>query len=177
MPLTRIINLMSLIVVVGLTHTVLAQEQEATADEVMAKVQSAATALQEETETTLAQFLDKEGQWITDNPWVWKNTYVFVYDCKADKAIAHPTLIGKTILNIKDKKDNAVFGGDKGLCQAGQKEGGGWVAYLWPKPNETEPSQKLSFALAVEGTPYQVSAGIYSDEYVVEWFMLRKKDE
>jgi cytochrome c len=54
------------------------------------------------------------------------------------------------------------------LCEAGQRPEGGWVEYPFPKPGEQEPSRKLSYAKAVEGTPYVVNGGIYSDEAKIE---------
>jgi signal transduction histidine kinase len=163
------LKLISLTALTALTlnQAVIAQEQ-ATAAEVMEKVQAASEALKANPDA-VADFAAK------DSKWKWKDTYVFVYDCKGDKAIAHPTLTDKTIMDIKDKEGVLVFGGDKGLCKAGEREGGGWVSYMWAKPGATDPSQKISFAQSVAGTDLQVSAGIYSDEFTVDGFMLKKK--
>lgn len=134
----------------------------ATVEEVQAKVKAAAEAIAQakDKKAVIAEFDGK------NEKWAWKDTYVFVYDCKADKGIAHPTLTDKPILALKDNDGNMVFGGDTGLCKAAEQKEGGWVAYSWPKPKETEPSTKVSFAMQVEGTDYQVAAGIYADKKV-----------
>ena len=57
---------------------------------------------------------------------------------------------------------------NRALCQAGEQSGGGWAEYMWPKPGATEPSRKVSYSLRVEGTPYTVMSGIYSDTEKVD---------
>jgi len=49
------------------------------------------------------------------------------------------------------------------------------VSYLWPKSDESVLAAKVSFALAVVGTSWQVNAGIYSEEQVVVDYELREK--
>jgi len=163
MRLTKLIGVTGLVLGLGFSGSVFAADEKATADEVKAKVQEAAAALQS---GDLSDF-NTDGKWNSENKWVWKDTYVFVYDCGADKALAHPTLAveGKTIMGIKDKAGKELF---VALCEAGGKENGGWVSYMWPKKGETEPSQKVSYALQVEGQSFQVSSGIYSDDANVE---------
>jgi hypothetical protein len=165
MRLTQFIGVTSLALGLSFSAGVLAGDAKATADEVMAKVQEAAEVLKAG-ESALSEF-NIDGKWNPENKWVWKDTYVFVYDCDADKALAHPTLAveGKTIMGIKDKAGKELF---VALCEAGKQEKGGWVSYMWPKKGETEPSQKVSYALQVEGQSFQVSSGIYSDNANVE---------
>lgn len=140
--------------------------------EVVEKVQQAAKVLQENKDAALTEFLNPDGSWTPNNKWVWKDTDVFVYDCNADKALAHPLLMGGTVMDIKDKNGKFVI---KELCQAGERKGGGWVSYLWPKSDGSVLAAKISFALAVVGTSWQVSAGIYSKEKVVVDYELREK--
>ncbi|OQW92572.1 MAG: hypothetical protein BWK79_14380 [Beggiatoa sp. IS2] len=160
----RFIKTLSLatVAVVGLSTVAVAGEG-ATVEEVQAKVKAAAEAIAEakDKKAAIAEFDAKSGKW------AWKDTYVFVYDCKADKGIAHPTLTDKPILGVKDDAGNMVFGGDTGLCKASEQKGGGWVTYLWKKqPTDAKSSPKVSFAMKVEGTDYQVAAGIYADKKV-----------
>ncbi|MCV6638385.1 cache domain-containing protein [Candidatus Albibeggiatoa sp. nov. NOAA] len=163
MRLTKLIGVTGLVLGLGFSGSVFAGDANATADEVKAKVQEAAAALQS---GDLSDF-NTDGKWNPENKWVWKDTYVFVYDCDADKALAHPTLAveGKTIMGIKDKAGKELF---VALCEAGKQANGGWVSYMWPKKGETDPSQKVSYALQVEGQSFQVSSGIYSDDANVE---------
>ncbi len=71
--------------------TVAVAEEGATVEEVQAKVKAAAEAIAtaKDQKVTIAEFDGK------NKKWAWKDTYVFVYDYKADKGIAHPTLTDK----------------------------------------------------------------------------------
>jgi cytochrome c len=155
MQLKSLIGIASLSLSLSFSANLFAADEAATADEVVEKVKAAAVELAGAGEAGIAAFQGK------DSKWAWKDTYVFVYDCEADQALAHPTLTGKPVMHIKDKADKELF---VELCAAGKQATGGWVSYMWPKPGAEEPSQKISYALAVDGTTYQVSAGIYSDD-------------
>jgi signal transduction histidine kinase len=132
-------------------------EDSAPPEEIVAKVKEAAEKLAAAGEAGLAEFNEKE------SPWVWKDTYVFVTNCDAGVMSAHPIkadLIGEEIMPIKDTKDTLFFAD---LCEASKQANGGWVEYWWPKPGEEEGSRKISYIMAVENTPYQVSAGVYDE--------------
>ncbi len=168
MKLTKMITLAaSIIFGLGLSYPVMA-EDGATIDEVTAKVKEAAAAIAKaaDKEAAIKEFEGKS------KTWAWKDTYVFVFTCKGDKAIAHPTLAGKTIMDLKDKADNFIFGGDTGLCKAAEQADGGWSVYMWPKKAGGDPSAKATFAMKVEGTDYEVAAGIYAEKKV-ENFQLK----
>jgi cytochrome c len=107
----------------------------------------------------LPAFNDPEGEL------VWKDTYVQVYNCEAQKIVGHvnPALLAWTtekFATIKDKKDNPIT---KLICDASKKTHGDWVEYWWPKSGETRASRKITFVIQVPGFPYQVSSGIYDD--------------
>ncbi len=145
----------SFLVFVGVS--VLRAEEKATPQEVIQKVQEAAKFLAEKKEAGLEEFNKKNGRW------VWKDTYVFVFNCEKGTAAAHPIkpkLVGKNLLGVKDIKGNLFF---VQLCEVAKKPKGGWVEYWWPKPGEKTPSRKITYILQVEGTPYQVGAGVYDD--------------
>ena len=108
-------------------------------------------------ETSFPDFNDPKGEF------VFKDTYAFVQRCPSDMA-AHAFAIDK----LKGVDLDKAFPFNKPLCDAGELSGGGWVEYMWPKPGETEPSRKVSYALRVDGTPYTVMAGIYSDTAKVD---------
>lgn len=78
--------------------------------------------------------------------------------------IAHPYALEK--LKGVDLDKTLAF--NRSLCDAGEMSGGSWAEYEWPKPGETIPSRKISYSLRVDGTPYTVMAGIYSDTAKVE---------
>jgi cytochrome c len=133
--------------------------------EVIARVREAAAFLGKEGKAGLSAF---EGE---GSPFIWKDTYVFVLDCAADIIPAHavPASRGVKISGLKDA-DGKFYGPE--MCEAAEQPGGSWAEYVWPKPVEgadgavvysKEAYRKVSYMLGVEGTPYQVGAGIYND--------------
>ncbi len=136
-------------------------QEKATPQEVVQKVQQAANTLSQSGEAGLAQFNQKEG------PWVWKDTYIFVFDCAKGMIAAHPMrpdLVGEDAMSLKGTKGKKFFGE---LCQATTNPSGVWVEYWWPKPGEKEGSRKISYALKAGNTPYVVGAGIYDDKATI----------
>ena len=133
-------------------------QEKATPQEVIQKVHAAADTLSQSGEAGLAQFNQKEG------PWVWKDTYIFVFDCAKKTIAAHPTrpdLIGKDTKTLRGAKGTDFF---PNLCDATTHPAGVWVEYWWQKPGETQASRKVSYALKAGNTPYVVGAGIYDDK-------------
>jgi hypothetical protein len=102
-------------------------------------------------EEAFPAFLDPKGEFVT------KDTYAMVQRCPSDM-LAHPFAMDK-LKGVDLRK----FSFNTALCEAGEQSGGGWVEYEWPKPGETEPSRKVSYSIRVEGTPYTVMAGIFSN--------------
>ena len=95
---------------------------------------------------------------------MWKDTYIFVFDCVKGTTAAHPIrpdLVGKSGVSLKGAKGTEFF---PKLCQATKHPSGVWVEYWWPKPGEKEASRKVSYALKAGNTPYAVAAGIYDDK-------------
>ena len=146
-------------------------EDSATPDDVIAKVREAADFLAKEGKSGLATFDE------ADSPFVWKDTYVFVFDCAVGIAdIAHPVASSRNrkIATDKDAAGNVV---GPELCKAAERPGGGWVEYMWWKPVKPEDgngvtyekkvSRKVSYMLGVRGQPYQVGAGVYNDQLTV----------
>lgn len=147
-----------------------AADDEVTPQEVLAKVREAAAYLEKSGAAGLATF-DR-----AQSDFVWKDTYVFVFDCAADVIVAHPvTSKGLTISTLKDV-NGRPFGTE--LCKAAEQAGGGWTEYAWPKPVKAAdgrqlgyaaaPSRKVSYILAVPGQPYQVGAGDYDDTLTLD---------
>ncbi len=133
----------------------------ATPEEVIAKVQKAAQYLHDKGKSAFVEFNDPDG------PWAWKDSYVFVYNCVKNKMVAHPIrpdLVGRPLLQVRDDNNKSLF---KELCEVGQREHGGWVEYVWPKPGEGGVSRKISYALQADvALEYgvQVAAGVYNDD-------------
>ena len=103
----------------------------------------------------LPAFNDPKGEF------VYKDTYVYVQKCPSEMA-AHPFAMAQ----LKGV-DLTKFPHNAPICEAAQNPNGGWVEYLWPKPGEKEPSRKVGFSIAVDGTPYIVAAGIFDDAITV----------
>jgi cytochrome c len=52
---------------------------------------------------------------------------------------------------------------DVELMKTAQSKGSGWIDYMFPKPGQSQPSQKWSYvkAVKIDGTPGYVGAGFY----------------
>ncbi len=132
--------------------------QSASADEVVAKVREAAQMLSQKGDKALSQFNTKKSKW------VWKDSYIWVLKCESYTAAAHafsPKFVGRDNSDLVDKKGNYFF---MQMCDDAERfqEKGSWIEYWWPKKGESQPVRKVAYTLQVKGTPYQVSAGIYS---------------
>jgi len=94
--------------------------------------------------------------------WMDGDYYVFVTG-PDDKLVCHPnaSMVGKANADIVDANGKKV-GLD--LIAAAKKKGGGWVDYVWPRPGQTTPVAKSSYATQVKGPDgkwYVVGAGGY----------------
>ncbi len=138
--------------------------EPATPEEIYTNVLKGVEVLQALGAEGLPAFNDPKGEF------VWKDTYVQVYNCEAHKIVGqiNPALRQWTpekFDSIVDKKGNPIT---KMICDASKKANGDWVEYWWPKAGETEASRKITFVIQVPGQPYQVSAGIYDDSVSLE---------
>jgi cytochrome c len=148
-----------------------AADEQATPEEVIVKVRDAAALIATEGEASLSLFEDARSDF------VWKDSYVFVWDCAADKVVAHPVPAnrGLTISTITDKAGKPI---GKMMCAAAEKPHGSWVEYTWPQTAKDsgsedlkytgEPARKVTYMLSVDGQPYQVGAGIVEDTDTLE---------
>ena len=143
-----------------------------TPQDVIAKVKEAAAFLAKNGKSGLKAFDS------ADSPFVWKDVYVFVYDCADGIAyVAHPVPATKPQKLDEDKDATGRLVGRE-FCKAAARPGGGWVEYMWHKPVKVEGAEQLTYAkkisckvtymLSVEGQPYDVGAGVYNDTLTVE---------
>ncbi|MDM8548768.1 cache domain-containing protein [Desulfobacterales bacterium HSG2] len=157
----RFIKLVVLVFFIGVSNNSLA-EDKATPEDIMKKVHEAALFLSQAGDPGLKAFNDRNG------PWVFKDTYVFVFNCEKGIIVAHPIkakLIGRNLMGLKDVRGNYFFAQ---LCDASQKPGGGWVEYWWPKVDGKGSSRKISLLFQVPDSSYQVGAGIYDKSRSIE---------
>ena len=139
-------------------------QDHATPQDVVAKVKEAASTLSKTGD--VKQFDQRQG------PWVWKDTYIFIYDCDKKIMAAHPIkpeMIGQDIESIKDAKSGKTIIPDAAaFCKTALNTPSGvWKEFWWPKPGEKEPSRKLAYYLNAKGTPYLAIAGVYDDKETI----------
>ena len=117
-----------------------------------------------------AAAIDKEGTAAfpkfrkAGSEWWFGETYLFAYDMKLNVLLvaAFPQNEGR---NQTGKTDaNGKLYHDE-FAKVVRSNGSGWVNYVFPKPGETEPSQKWSYvkAVTIDGTPGLIGAGFYPD--------------
>jgi len=159
------------VAMLGWATTATAGDDQATPEEVIAKVRAAAGYIETEGEAGLSLFNE------ADSDYVWKDSYVFVWDCAADKVVAHPVAAnrGLTLSTIKDVTGKAL---GPLLCAAAEPPRGSWAEYSWPKAVRPagaddlqytdKPLRKVTYMYSVAGQPYQVGAGITDDTHTLE---------
>ena len=134
-------------------------------EEAVTKVTSAAKFLHDKGASGVAALNSKDG------PWVWKDSYVYAFDCRLDRMVAHPMrpdLVGLPIMQITDNNGKFIF---KDLCKAAALPRGGWVEYVWTRPGAGRLSRKLTFTLTANisfSTGIQVAAGVHDDKITIE---------
>ena len=151
----------------GAAPRVAARQDQATPEEVVRRVRQAARDLAGSGEAGLATFR------AANATSVWKDSYTFVLNCEGGTAVtaAHPI---RPDLDGRPAAEVLTYGPRSGeqtaaeWCAAGRQPHGGWVEYNFPKPGETGPSRKVSYLMAVQGTPYVVGAGLYDESAKVE---------
>jgi len=147
----------TLAVLLSLCLAVPAFADKATKDEVVAKVkEAAAMIINGGQDAAFKEINNKEGKF------VWKDTYVFVFDLEGTllaRAFQQQG-IGKNWLHFEDKS-NPPKQPVKEMVDLAKGKGEGWVEYMYPKPNEEAPSKKISYVSRVPGQNLFVGAGIY----------------
>ena len=137
--------------------SVQADDSKATPQDVYDLVLKAYEVVKALGEESFPAFNDPKGEF------VYKDTYAYVQRCPHEMA-AHPFALEK----LKGVDLDKSFEFNSRLCKAGEQPGGGWEEYNWPKPGETKLSRKVAYGIQVEGTPYTIFAGIYSDTAKIE---------
>lgn len=99
-----------------------------------------------------------------DSEWWFGNTYLFVYD-KDMNVLLNPAFPQREGTNVHGQKDaNGKLFHDE-FMKVIHDKGSGWVDYLFPKPGQTQPSQKWSYVKAVKinGGTGLIGAGFYPE--------------
>ena len=110
-----------------------------TADEAKAMLEKAVAAIKADKAKALAMFNKGEGG--------FKDRDLYPFCAGPDGIItAHPTLVGKSMKDLKDKAGKP-FGEEMfTTAKAGSITE---VSYMWPRPGSTDPVQKVSFVTKV----------------------------
>ncbi len=115
-----------------------------------------------------AVLIDKDGKAAftelrkKDSEWFHGDTYLFVYDLKANVLLnpAFPQREGTNVTGQKDANGKPLH---DAMIQMAETKGSGWVDYVFPKPGQTTPSQKWAYVkkVTVDGVPSLVASGFY----------------
>jgi cytochrome c len=99
-----------------------------------------------------------------DSEWWFGNTYLFVYD-KDMNVLLNPAFPKREGTNVHGDKDaNGKLFHDE-FMKVIHTKGSGWVDYMFPKPGQTQLSQKWSYVKAVklDGGTGLIGAGFYPE--------------
>jgi signal transduction histidine kinase len=109
------------------------------AQEAKAMLEKAVAALKADQAKALAQFTKGEGG--------FKDRDLYPFCGGPDGTFtAHPSLVGKSLRELKDKSGKALGEEIYKIAQEGKVSE---VSYMWPRPGTTEPVQKVSFVTKV----------------------------
>ena len=124
---------LSVMAVVGVATAVAAEF--GTAAEAKALLERAGAAVKADKAKALAMFTKGEGG--------FKDRDLYVFCGGPDgNFTAHPSLVGKSLKELKDKAGKPLGQEIYKVAQEGKVSE---VAYMWPRPGSTEPVQKVSF--------------------------------
>ncbi len=72
-----------------------------------------------------------------------------------------PQLNGKDLSGVKDPNGKHLFNEMVKVCQ---KDGAGFVDYMWPKPGADDPQPKLSYVKRFPAWQWVIGSGVYIDD-------------
>jgi cytochrome c len=128
----------------------------ARANEVKALVTKAAALIDKEGKAAFVEFRKKDSEWFHGD------TYLFAYDMKANVLLnpAFPKREGTNVTGQKDANGKLLHAE---IINVAETRGEGWVDYVFPKPGQSQPSQKWAYVkkVSIDGTPGLVASGFY----------------
>jgi len=126
------------------------------AREVEALVNKAAALIDAEGKAAFSEFR------MNGSEWFHGDTYLFAYDLKGD-VLLNPAFPAREGSNVRGQKDaNGKLFHDA-IIRTAESKGSGWVDYMFPKPGQTQASQKWAFvkAVKIDGVPGLIASGFY----------------
>ncbi len=96
---------------------------------------------------------------VNQNP----NEYIFIYDFngKLIQDAVSKNNIGENFYNLKDINGKEVI---KELITTSQKKHGGYIEYVWYKPEISKQTNKISYSLSYNKWNWTIGKGVYLDE-------------
>ena len=126
------------------------------AKQVEAMVDKAAALINRNGKAAFAEFRKPDSEWFHGT------TYLFAYDLKGNVLLnpAFPQREGTNVAGQKDAKGKLFH--DE-IIKTAELRGSGWVDYMFPKPGQTELSQKWAYVkkVTLDGVPGLVASGFY----------------
>lgn len=135
------------------------EQQSEQIKQIEALVDKAAALIESKGKDAFAEFRKKDSEWHRGD------TYIFVDSMDGTVLVlpASPDLEGENIINMKDANGKLFM---QEFAETAKTKGSGWVDYMWPKPGEDKPSDKMSYikrAVMPDGDIVIVGAGIYAE--------------
>jgi len=113
------------------------------AKRIEAMVNKAAALVEKQGKAAFSEFRKRDSEW-----W-FGNTYLFAYDQNLN-VLLNPAFPKREGTNVHGEKDvNGKLFHDE-FMKVVQSKGSGWVDYMFPKPGQTQASQKWSSVEAVK---------------------------
>ncbi len=128
------------------------------AKQIVALVHKAAALVESQGKAAFAEFRKSGSEWFSGD------TYLFAYDMKLN-VLLNPAFPKREGTNPSGQKDsNGKLFHDE-FVKVVQSKGSGWVDYMFPKPGQTQPSQKWSYvkAVKVDEVPALIGSGFYPE--------------
>jgi methyl-accepting chemotaxis protein len=128
------------------------------AKHIEALVNEAAALIQIKGKAAFSEFRVKGTKWFTDE------IYIFVDDFQGVVLVnpPNPEIEGKNFMDFKDATGKLLT---KEMIALLESKEAGWIDYMWPKPGESEPSNKWSYIrkVTIEEESFIVGAGFYAE--------------
>jgi len=149
------------LVTMAMANLVSSQQSSPTSEQakrIEAMVNKAAALVETKGKAAFSEFRTRNSEW-----W-FGNTYLFVYDQNLN-VLLNPAFPKREGTNPHGEKDANGKAYHDEFLRVVQSKGSGWVDYMFPKPGQTQPSQKWSYVKAVniDGTPGLIGAGFYPE--------------
>ena len=150
------------LVIMAMANTVSSQQAPPTSEQakrIEAMVNKAAALVETQGKAAFSEFRKRDSEWWFDN------TYLFVYD-KDMNVLLNPAFPKREGTNVHGDKDVSGKLFHDEFMKVIQSKGSGWVDYMFPKPGQTQPSQKWSYvkAVKIDGTAgCLIGAGFYPE--------------